>query len=328
MQDFFTFERNLAKCPDIMVRWRENGGGRLTTVDVRKFEGESIVVHFGGQLTSVDAYTFANSLISFADTVRLINAQINPSQDIDVRLDAVGPGSFKAVIKQVKKGLASLFTSAPQNVFWIIAALYIENSLEGTSTITVSRDTVTIQRGDERIIIPKDAFDGYKRIMEDTEVHQQVSRTFEAVERDEAIENFGLSPSLEDAEPLVQIPRKDFGALIRMPDVLRPDEEKRRPRTHSATLIVLKPWINASEKKWSFEWNGVPVSAYVQDENFLQKVRSHQIRFGNGDALEVDMGVYEELDESRGVWINDKSSYVIKAVHKFLPIGQEKGLLC
>ena len=45
-------------------------------------------------------------------------------------------------------------------------------------------------------------------------------------------------------------------------------------------------------------------------------------------ALEVDMDAYEELDESRGVWIDDKSSYVIKAVHKFLPIGQEKGLLC
>ena len=89
-----------------MVLWRENVGRRLTTVDVRKFEGDSIVVHFGGQLTSVDAYTFANSLISFADTVRSINAQINPGQDIDIRLDAVGPGSFKAVIKQVKKGLS------------------------------------------------------------------------------------------------------------------------------------------------------------------------------------------------------------------------------
>ena len=100
-------------------------------------------------------------------------------------------------------------------------------------------------------------------------------------------------------------------------------------RTHSATLIVLKPWINASKRKWSFEWNGVPVSAYVRDENFLQKVRSHQIRFGNGDALEVDIEVYEELDESRGVWISDQSSYVIRVVRQFMPVGQEeKRLLC
>ena len=144
------FERNLAKCQDVMVRWRENAERRLATVDVRKFAGESIVVHFGGQLTSVDAYTFANSLISLADTVRAINAQINPGQDIDVRLDAVGPGSFKAVVKKAKTGLAGLFTGAPRNVFWIIAALYIENSLEGTSSITVSKDMVTIERGGAR----------------------------------------------------------------------------------------------------------------------------------------------------------------------------------
>ena len=272
MPDFFLFNRHLARRQDIMVRWREDGGGRLTTVDVRKFESESIVVHFGGQLTSVDAYTFANSLISFADTVRSINAQTNPGQDIDVRLDAIGPGSFKAVIKQVNRGLKGLFTSAPQNVFWIIAALYLENSLDGASTITVGRNTVTIERSGERIIISKDVFDDYKGVMKNTDVQKQVSKTFEAIERDEAIDDFGLSPSLEDAEPLVQIPRKDFGALIRMPDVLRPDEEKRRQHTLSATLIILKPWINASEKKWSFEWNRVPISAYVLDEKFLQQV--------------------------------------------------------
>ena len=153
----------------------------MATVDVREFQGDSIVIHFGGQLNSVDAYTFANSLISFADTVRLINAEINPGQDIDVRLDAVGPGSFKAVIKQVKKGLARLFTSAPQNVFWILATLYIENSLEGPSTIEIAKDAVTIQRGDERIIISKDIFDHYERIKENVEIQRHVSGTFKAV---------------------------------------------------------------------------------------------------------------------------------------------------
>lgn len=106
-----------AKFPGVMVRWRGTGEERLATVDVRQFGGDTIVVHFGGQLTSVDAYTFANSLVAFADTVRGVNAQINPGQNIEVRLEAVGPGSFKAVIKYVKKGLIGLFASAPQNIF-------------------------------------------------------------------------------------------------------------------------------------------------------------------------------------------------------------------
>ena len=310
-----------------MVRWRGIGEERLATVDVRRFGGETIVVHFGGQLTSVDAYTFANSLVAFADTVRGVNAQINPGQSIEVRLEAVGPGSFKAVIKYVKKGLVSLFASAPQNIFWIIAALYIENSIEGTSTMEVAEDTVVIVRGEEKIIMPREVFEQYELIKSCVEVQKNISKTFRCVERDESIENFGLSPNLEDKEPLVQIPRGDFDTLVKMPDVLNDAQEKRRSRMHRAMLIVLKPWINASNRKWTFEWNGVPLTAYIRDASFLERVRSHEIGFRNGDAMEVELEVFEELDEERNIWINDASSYVIREVNRFIPIAREEGKL-
>ena len=35
-------------------------------VNVGDLGGDQIVIHFGGALTSVDAYTFGNSLIAFA----------------------------------------------------------------------------------------------------------------------------------------------------------------------------------------------------------------------------------------------------------------------
>ena len=219
-----------------MVRWRGIGEERLATVDVRQFGGDTIVVHFGGQLTSVDAYTFANSLVAFADTVRGVNAQINPGQNIEVRLEAVGPGSFKAVIRYVKKGLIGLFASAPQNIFWIIVALYIENSIEGTSTLEVADDAVVIVRGEEKIIMPREAFEQYEMVRSCVDVQKNVSKTFMCVERDESIENFGLSPSLDDEEPIVQIPRGDFDTLVKMPDVLNDAEEQRRPRMHRAVL--------------------------------------------------------------------------------------------
>jgi hypothetical protein len=82
--------------------------------------GDQIVIHFGGALTSVDAYTFGNSLIAFADTVRSVNALLNPEQNIEIRLEAVGPGSFRAVIKKLKKGLGGFFSHGIDNVFWAI----------------------------------------------------------------------------------------------------------------------------------------------------------------------------------------------------------------
>ena len=60
----------------------------------------------------------------------------------------------------------------------------------------------------------------------------------------------------------------------------------------------------------------MPISAYVRDDNFIEKVRGHEIRFGNGDALEDGLEVYEELDEDRGIWRNDPLTYMIKGTSK------------
>ena len=298
----------------------------MGTVDLRRLGSDQIVVHFGGQLTSVDAYTFANSLISFADTVRSVNELVNPGQKIDVRLEAVGPGSFKAVIKQVKKGIGGFFSSAPSNVFWILAALFIEDALEGESTITVEEDVVIIERGGEKIILPKEALNGYENAKNSPQVRRGIGRTFEVLEKDEAIENFGITPDLSDEEPLVQIPRDDFDRLTRLPDMVFP-EEKRRLASNRAQLVVLKPWINASNKKWAFEWNGVPISAYVRHDEFLDRVKNHDIRFGNGDVIEATIENYENFDDERNIWISDTATYTVTEVFVFDPINAERILL-
>ncbi len=310
----------------MVVRWRKPGGRGVATVDVRRFKHDQIVIHFGGELTSVDAYTFANSLISFADTVRSVNAVVNPGQSIDVRLDAVGDGSFKAVIKQVRKGLGGFFSSAPSNVFWIIAALFIENSIDGESTIIIKEDVIIIERGGERIILSRDAYSQFENVRKDPEVRRNMSRTFKAMERDEAVENFGLAPEIEDEEPLVQIPRDDFARFSNLSDAIETGAN-RRLKSSRAVIVVLKPWINASKKKWAFEWNGVPVSAYVSDDNFLLRVKNHEIRFGNGDVLEVEIEYYQNFDATRDIWITDTSSYTVKIVYAFDPVNAERVIL-
>jgi hypothetical protein len=57
--------------------------------------GDTVVVHFGGSVRTIDAYTFARSLIGFADTARAISHTIDPGQDIEILLEAYGPGSFR-----------------------------------------------------------------------------------------------------------------------------------------------------------------------------------------------------------------------------------------
>ena len=59
------------------VQWQPPGGG-TGTIRLSELSGDQIVIHFGGALTSVDAYTFGNSLIAFADlSYPLISININ-----------------------------------------------------------------------------------------------------------------------------------------------------------------------------------------------------------------------------------------------------------
>jgi len=306
------------------VKWRR-GGEKMGEIDLRKLDRDQVVIHFGGSLTSVDAYTFGNSLISFADTIRAVNEIVNPGQNIEVRLEAVGPGSFKAVVKRVKKGLGGFLSRAPENIFWtVLAVAVIEPYFDNDKRIIeVLEDRVVIRDGGDAIIMSKEAYDQYQNVKDSPKVQRNIRRTFETIEKDEAIENFGLTPSLSDENPLVQIPRDDFARLSRFPEVVT-EGSKRRKQQEKSKVIVLKPWVDASKHKWSFEWNGVPITAYLEDQEFLTRVRNHDIKFGNGDALDVLIEFYQDFDENLDVWINDNSSFVVVEVLGYIPKGGER----
>lgn len=291
----------------------------MGVIDLRKLDNDQIVIHFGGQLASVDAYTFGNSLVSLADTIRAINETINPGQSIEVRLDALGPGSFRAVIKKVKKGIGGFLSRAPEQAFWAILAVWlIDPAFQENRTIEVFDDRVEIREGGDTIIISREAFDQFQNTRNNPKIEQSVRRTFETIERDESIENFGITPGLDDREPLVQIPRGDFHRLA-IGDAALVDGKKRRPQDARSILVVLKPWVDASRHKWSFEWNAVPVSALVTDRDFLERVRGHEIRFGNGDALDARIDYFQDFDENLGVWVNDTQSFAVSEVYAYIP---------
>lgn len=299
------------------IKWRAPGE-KMGTIDLRRLDNDQIVIHFGGKLNSVDAYTFGNSLVSLADTIRAINETINPGQSIEIRLDAVGPGSFRAVIKKVKKGLGGFLSRAPENAFWaILAVWFIDPSFQEGKRIEVFEDRVEISQGGDTIIISRDSFDQLQNTRANPKIERSVRKTFETIERDESIENFGLTPSLDDPEPLVQIPRDVFHKLARGEPTI--NDSKRRPQHARSIFVTLKPWVDASKHKWSFEWNGVPISAYLTDENFLERIRRHEIRFGNGDALDAKIEYFQDFDDNLGVWVNDTQSFIVSDVYAYVP---------
>lgn len=305
----------------MMVRWREAGEG-MGTVDLRALDGEQVVIHFGGAIRSVDAYTFGNSLIAFADTVRAVNSVLDPNTPIEVRLEALGDGSFRAIVKRVKKGLGGFFSRGGEQLFWAAVAFVLFDKAFGTDpvVINIAADQVEIIRGNDRIIVPRSVYDQREQLTQNTEVQKNVTRTFEVVENDDAVTNFGLTHHLNDPEPLVQFPRADFPRLSSPPpNMALDDESKRRERRETAVLVILKLWLTRGNRKWSFEWNGIPVSAPIHDRTFWDRIERRELLIGSGDALEVELQFDQLHDEAAGVWVNDQNSFDVVRVIKHIP---------
>jgi hypothetical protein len=315
---------------DVMpLHWRPPGA-RMGTVDLRELRNDQIVIHFGGAVRSVDAYTFGNSLLSFADTIRAVNAVINPEQNIEVRLEPVGPGSFRALIKSMRKGLGGFFSRSAEGIlFGVIATLLVEYGIkpDAKMTVTFNTDEVIIEKNGDRIIVPREVYERMGDVKKNPEVQKHVRRTFEVIEDDPAIDNFGLTPSIDDPEPLVQIPREEFPRLASLPiETVLQDTERTRERAERARLVILKAWFTRGNRKWLFEWNGVPLSAPIKDETFWDRLENREILIGQGDALDVEISYRQEYEASIGVFVNDPGSFKITRVFGAIP-RQRDGIL-
>jgi hypothetical protein len=188
--------------------------------------------------------------------------------------------------------------------------------------VIVNTDAVVVTDGTQRVIVPKAVYDAMPNVNKSPEVKANVARTYRALQGDPAIKNFGLTPFnvlTRTEPPLFVVPQQDFPRAIQ--NLAIPPEvfEKTRLREERATLVILKAWFNHSKKKWSFEWNGVPISAPIKDAKFLDEIESRQHLFGNGDALEVIITFKQNFDEELGVYKNDQNSYAVREVIRPVP---------
>lgn len=309
----------------MQIRWRGTGGG-VGTVDLRKLEGNQIVIHFGGALRSVDAYTFANSLVAFADTVRAVNHALNPQQGIEVRLEALAPGSFRAVVSRIPKGLGGFFSRGMESIFWMIIGGLIYDNLvrrDPGVSITVNTHEVIIRTEKDTVIVPREVYEQTQNLRSNPEVQQNLKRTFDVIQRDDAIDNFGITPHATDERPLIEVTRDEFQLLSSQSSVVEVASDQRRERIELARLVILKAWLISGNRKWSFEWNGVPISATISDTKFFERITAREILIGYGDALDVRLRYWQDYDEMLGVYINDPHTFEVIEVIRPVPKARQ-----
>lgn len=184
----------------------------MATINLTRItDSDGFVIYFGGRPSEVNAYTFANALVAISDVFREINGQVNAGFALEMRLEALSEGSFKARISGTSKTLKSLFSMTSKNVILPILVAFLYDEINSGENIIINADEVIIERGDDRIIIPRAAYDAGKTLPNKSIVRQNIARAIAVVDADENIESFGIYQDFDhELPPIISIPREAF----------------------------------------------------------------------------------------------------------------------
>jgi len=288
----------------------------LTVIDCREFE-EQFVIHFGGEFHRVNAYTFASSLIALSDAIRNTNYIVNPGYEVDIVVEALGPGSFRTKICTIQKGVSNLFTAqdARAIVLGLITAIIYEHTFapEEETTININGDVYIIEQENQKIILPLDAKSYYEEVRKSEVIKNNIGRAFNTLEKDESITEFGITHNLEDKSPTLLIERSQF-PLLSNDLIINEDYREIIERTH---VQIVRAILERSKRRWEFVWQGIKIPAPVTDNDFYNDFFAHRITIAPGDSLEVDLKITQRRDPDTGIYTN--TSYEIIKVVDHIP---------
>jgi hypothetical protein len=285
--------------------------------------GDEFVFHYGGQLNQINADTLANSLLDFSEAFKEINRVVNPEFEIEIYVDALGGGSFRARIKTVNKRISTLFEGIPKTIIvGLFTAFLYDKIFTDQIQVIVNDDHYLVQNKEQQIILPIEAYEYKEKIAENTEVERRVSKAFKALNADANVTEFGIAKNLDDNAPLVTFPRENFFILSEIREAIVP-EERQRTKEEKANLLIIRAIFERGNRKWEFVWKeGVKFSAPILDHEFYDKLVSHEYVIGIGDTLQVIVRIHQAKEEISNIWINE--SYEILKVLGHTPGPHQK----
>lgn len=278
---------------------------------------EEVVLHFGSERKKINAYTLASTLVSIADAVKEANSVINPGYDVEVLVEALGEGSFRAKIKTAFKGAGNIFSQDTLKVIAlsVVANFIYEHTLAPDTdvVVNVSEHEVIIQQGDKQVVVPRTTYEATKEVQKSEKFRNSISRISNSIEKDESITSFGFTKHIADEVPDIEIPRKEMLLLINPDDIVEPTREI----DEQAVLFIKRAILERSKRKWEFVWRGFKISAPVLDDHFYNDFFAHKITLAPGDQLEVKLKIYQSKDEDTGIYSNDR--YEVTKVINHIP---------
>lgn len=292
----------------------------MRVLDISQFEN-SFVIHFATEDKQINAYTLASTLVGLADAAKAANSSVNPGHNIEIVVEALGEGSFRAKISAVYTAAGNLFSkqSLQAIVLSIIAAFIYERTLavHHDVTVEVRTDEVIISRGDERIIIPRNVYDATHYAEGNPQFVGAIGRTMESLSNDEKVAGVAIVRNSDSPLPEIVIPREVFREIA---PTVREDGNQRIVE-EDCDLQIEKALLVRGNRKWEFRWRGVKISAPVIDQRFYDDFFAHRITIAPGDELKARLVIRQARDQDTGIYAN--VGYEVVQVYQHIPRVQQ-----
>lgn len=288
----------------------------MATFEVHR-EVDRFVLYFETPRHEISAYALASALVGLADAAREANASVNPGYRVEVVVEAISPGSFRATVKTVFTQARNLFShAAVQAVIWGIVSTHIYEKFIKSDVppkITVSDDLVVIEIGKDKIVVPRDIYEAKKQVEKSERFNNAIGKVFGAAASDPNVTGVSFSEDRENAPPPFVIPREKFMIF----QTEQPVDETSREIIEVTQVEINRAILERGKRRWEFFWRGVKIAAPILDERFFDRFFAHEIMIAPGDALEVALRIIQERKPDSGIFVNVR--YEIIEVYDHVP---------
>lgn len=295
----------------------------MPTINVAEL-GDAFVIYFDTEGERINAYTLASTLVGIADAAKAANNSINLGYDIEIVVEAIGPGSFRAMLRAIYKESRNLFSaeSARAIILNVIAAVIMQHacSTNPVVRVDVNTDEVVIDSGANKLIIPRHVYDSARVAEQNPQFVRAIGKTVDCIASDDAVHGLGFAPNMDSPRPDFVIPQDTLRAI----DVLRGSDPLTRVIPEQADLQIVKAILEQSDRKWEFMWRGVKISAPVLDNVFYARFTAHEITIAPGDGISAKLLIKQALDPTNGIYTN--VGYVVAEVYAHIPRMRQTSL--
>ena len=288
----------------------------MRTIEIRG-DVDRFFLYFETSKHEVNAYALASAFVGLADAIREANAMVNPGYRIEVVVEALSSGSFRAAIKMAYTEVKNLFSKqAVEAIIYSIIATYIYEeclSKNEPPKITVSEEMVIIEVGRDRVVVPRDAYDAKKRLEQSERFKSAVGKVFEGAALDSSVTGLAITSENGPPPPHLIIPKELFGRF----EADLAHDENTREIIEAAHVEINRAILERSKRRWEFFWRGIKISAPILDDMFFDRFFAHEITIAPGDGLFVDLRIVQEKHPDTGIFINKR--YEIIKVYDHIP---------